>query len=174
MILVRVLALLLAILTPGMAHEPSMASLELTEVRPGSFVGRWLLTSGINDDGLRPLFPPQCQWRQPRLECGAAGLQGKLGFEGLGVTTSAVLVRYEARGLVRVAREGAVEGYDPAELRRLWTILSLQRDLGVNLAGVEAILKLRAHIELLHRHLEHLAGELRTISEAVEPGDLDD
>ncbi|HMB05555.1 MAG TPA: MerR family transcriptional regulator, partial [Isosphaeraceae bacterium] len=54
-----------------------------------------------------------------------------------------VLIRYEACGLVRPVRQGVVEGYGPAEIRRLWTILSFQRDLGINLAGVEAILKLR-------------------------------
>lgn len=85
-----------------------------------------------------------------------------------------VLSRYEARGLVRVAREGDVEGYEPSELRRIWTILSLQRDLGVNLAGVEAILRLRAHVDELHRDLGRLAVELRALLEADEPGVLDD
>ena len=35
----------------------------------------------------------------------------------------------------------------PAEIRRIWTIVSYQRDLGINLAGVEAILKLRDHMD---------------------------
>lgn len=74
--------------------------------------------------------------------------------------TRATLARFEARGLVRVVRSGDVEGYEPAEVRRLWTILSLQRDLGVNLAGIEAILKLRAHVDQLYRRLDRLAREL--------------
>jgi MerR family transcriptional regulator/heat shock protein HspR len=74
-----------------------------------------------------------------------------------------VLVRYEAAGLVQAERTGDVEGYGPAEIRRLWTILSLQRDLGINLAGVEAILKLRAHMGELHRRLDLLAAELRDL-----------
>ena len=90
--LLRVLLFLLATL-PAVAHEPSMASLDLREVRPGSFVGRWLLTSGNSDATLRPLFPPQCRWASPELECGPEGLQGKLGFAGLGSQQSAVLVR---------------------------------------------------------------------------------
>ena len=62
-----------------------------------------------------------------------------------------VLLRYERRGLVAAVQTDAGEiGYGPAEIRRLWTILSLQRDLGVNLAGVEAILRLRAHVDRLH------------------------
>src|SRR5262249_58375510 len=53
-----------------------------------------------------------------------------------------ILLRYEAMGLVRVVREGQDEGYEPAQIRRLWTIVSFQRELGVNLAGVEVILRL--------------------------------
>ncbi|MEO6811629.1 MAG: chaperone modulator CbpM [Isosphaeraceae bacterium] len=72
-----------------------------------------------------------------------------------------VLTRYEARGLVHAVREGEIEGYEPAEIRRLWTVLSLHRDLGINLAGVEAILRLRSHIDEVHHQLDHLAHELR-------------
>jgi MerR family transcriptional regulator/heat shock protein HspR len=77
------------------------------------------------------------------------------------------LIRYEARGLVRPVQSGSVEGYGPAEIRRLWTIVSFQRDLGINLAGVEAILKLHDHLVDLHHQLDRLAGEFR---EALEDG----
>lgn len=73
----------------------------------------------------------------------------------------AVLQRYELRGLVRLVREGDIEGYGPAEVRRAWTIVSCQQDLGINLAGVEAVLKLRDHLAEIHRHLESLAVRLR-------------
>src|SRR4051794_13573175 len=77
-----------------------------------------------------------------------------------------ILVRYESRGLVRAVRgAGGEEGYGPAEIRRVWTILSCQRDLGINLAGVEAILKLRDHIEVVHHRIHALTRELR---QAVE------
>jgi MerR family transcriptional regulator/heat shock protein HspR len=79
-----------------------------------------------------------------------------------------VLVRYEARGLVQVARAGGIEGYEPAQIRRLWTIVTLQRDLGINLAGVEAVLKLRAQMSQLHRQLGRLAQELREILEPFD------
>jgi MerR family transcriptional regulator, heat shock protein HspR len=75
----------------------------------------------------------------------------------------AVLTRYEARGLIRVVREGTIEGYPPDELRRIWSIVSLQRDLGINLAGVEAILKLRVQLDDVHQQLNHLAVELRSV-----------
>ena len=78
-----------------------------------------------------------------------------------------LLVRYEARGLVHAVRQGDVEGYPPAEVRRLWTILTFQRDLGINLAGVEAILKLRDHLADVHRRLDTLAEELSAALEAA-------
>ncbi|SIO57839.1 transcriptional regulator, MerR family [Singulisphaera sp. GP187] len=77
----------------------------------------------------------------------------------------AVLMRYEARGLVRPVREGAVEGYSPAEVRRIWTILTFQRDLGINLAGVETILKLRDQMAQIHRRLDAFARELSDLIE---------
>jgi len=76
-----------------------------------------------------------------------------------------ILIRYEARGLVHLVREGTREGYAPAEIRRIWTIVSCQRDLGINLAGVEAILKLRDHLGEVHRQLDGLAQELRRLTE---------
>jgi MerR family transcriptional regulator/heat shock protein HspR len=72
-----------------------------------------------------------------------------------------VLLGYEARGLVRVVRQGDVEGYGPTEIRRLWTIVTCQRDLGINLAGVEAVLKLRDHLGEVHRQLHVVAARLR-------------
>jgi MerR family transcriptional regulator, heat shock protein HspR len=76
------------------------------------------------------------------------------------------LLRYESLGLVRVVQDGETEGYEPAQIRRLWTIVSYQRDLGVNLAGVEVILRLRDQLVEVHRRLGGLADELRA---AMEP-----
>ena len=89
------------------------------------------------------------------------------------VVAKTVLLRYEARGLVRAVESGGAEGYGPREVRRLWTILSLQRDLGVNLAGVEAILRLREHVDDLHRRLGALADDLRAAVEADRGPDAD-
>jgi len=82
--------------------------------------------------------------------------------------TPGVLVRYESRGLVRSVREGSVEGYAPAEVGRIWTILSYQRDLGINLAGVETILRMRDHVAQVHERLDFLVRELREIAERQE------
>jgi MerR family transcriptional regulator, heat shock protein HspR len=83
-----------------------------------------------------------------------------------------MLIRYEARGLVQAVRTGSVEGFGPAEIRRLWTIVSCQRDLGINLAGVEAILKLRDHLADVHRRLDAVAGQFReALNDGPNPND---
>lgn len=82
-----------------------------------------------------------------------------------------ILVRYERLGLARVVREGDVEGYEPAEVRRIWSIVTYQRDLGINLAGVEVILRLREQMASLHEQLRTLADELRDLVD--EPGSSD-
>jgi len=85
-----------------------------------------------------------------------------------------ILIRYEARGLVHAVREGAVEGYRPSEVRRIWTILTFQRDLGINLAGVETILKLRDQMAQVHQRLDVLARELRELVERDAASASDD
>ena len=92
--------------------------------------------------------------------------------EHLAISTK-VLVRYERLGLVRVSQQGPLEGYEPSEVRRIWTILSYQRDLGVNLAGVEVILRMRDHIANLHHRLGDMAGELREILDAEESAETE-
>src|SRR5262245_50979029 len=55
---------------------------------------------------------------------------------------------YEREGLLKPSRtEGNTRLYSDEDLERLETILSLTRDLGVNLAGVEIILNMRKRIE---------------------------
>jgi MerR family transcriptional regulator/heat shock protein HspR len=74
-----------------------------------------------------------------------------------------LLVRYEALGLVRSVREGSVEGYEPGQIRRIWRVVSFHRDLGVNLAGVEVILRLFDHLSEVHRRVDRLADEFREL-----------
>src|SRR5262245_25207752 len=86
-----------------------------------------------------------------------------------------VLVRYESLGLVRSIHEGLVEGYEPTEIHRLWTIVTFQRDLGVNLAGVEVILQLSDRLSEVKQRVKNLADELRDAvdaREAASPTDL--
>jgi len=84
-----------------------------------------------------------------------------------------ILIRYEALGLVHAVRDGGVEGYSPAEVRRIWAILSYQRDLGINLAGVETILKLRDQMAEVHHRVNILARELRELVDREFDADTD-
>ena len=57
---------------------------------------------------------------------------------------------YEREGLLKPSRtEGNTRLYSDDDLAQLETILSLTRDLGVNLAGVEIIMNMRRKIELM-------------------------
>jgi MerR family transcriptional regulator, heat shock protein HspR len=80
----------------------------------------------------------------------------------LAVSTK-VLVRYESLGLIQVTHEGTEEGYEPAQIRRLWSIVTYQRDLGINLAGVEVILQLVDHLSEVRHRVYDLAEEFREL-----------
>ena len=62
---------------------------------------------------------------------------------------------YEREGLLRPSRsEGNTRLYTDTDLERLEVILSLTRDLGVNLAGVEIILNMREKMDAMQREFE--------------------
>ena len=68
---------------------------------------------------------------------------------------------YEREGLLKPSRsEGNTRLYTDPDLERLEVILSLTRDLGVNLAGVEIILNMR-------RKIERMQGEVNEFMEYV-------
>jgi len=69
---------------------------------------------------------------------------------------------YEREGLIKPARSaGNTRLYDEQTLERLETILTLTREMGVNLAGVEVILNMRDQLEELQRELHRASGRLR-------------
>ena len=72
---------------------------------------------------------------------------------------------YEREGLLKPSRtEGNTRLYSEEDLEQLETILSLTRDLGVNLAGVEIILNMRRKIEQMQHEvnefMEYVKHEL--------------
>src|SRR5881394_1853356 len=74
---------------------------------------------------------------------------------------------YEREGLLKPSRsEGNTRLYTDADLERLELILSLTRDLGVNLAGVEIILNMREKMDSMQREFERFFNYLQ--SHAVE------
>src|SRR5437763_15069829 len=59
---------------------------------------------------------------------------------------------YEREGLLKPSRtDGNTRLYAEEDLEQLETILSLTRDLGVNLAGVDIILNMRRKIEQMQQ-----------------------
>ncbi len=79
---------------------------------------------------------------------------------------------YEREGLLRPVRtEGNTRLYDSDTIERLEIILTLTRDLGVNLAGVEVILHMKEKIERMQGDVHHLLSALREEVDArrVEP-----
>lgn len=64
---------------------------------------------------------------------------------------------YEREGLLQPSRSsGNTRLYDESDLQRLEVILSLTRDLGVNLAGVEVVLNMRRNMERLQLEVAEL------------------
>lgn len=69
---------------------------------------------------------------------------------------------YEREGLLVPSRsDGNTRLYDEEALRRLETILTLTRDLGVNLAGVEVILRLREQLAQMQADMDRLIEAAR-------------
>ena len=73
---------------------------------------------------------------------------------------------YEQKGLVRPKRTaGNTRLYSEADLERLRLIQRLTGELGLNLAGVEAVLGLEEQLQLMQARMKRLEREMR---EAVE------
>jgi MerR family transcriptional regulator/heat shock protein HspR len=68
---------------------------------------------------------------------------------------------YEREGLLKPSRsDGNTRLYTDDDLERLEVILHLTRDLGVNLAGVEIILNMRAKMEAMQEQIEQFVHSL--------------
>lgn len=62
---------------------------------------------------------------------------------------------YERAGLLKPSRsEGNTRLYTEADLERLEVILTLTREMGVNLAGIEIILNMREKMTEMQRQME--------------------
>ena len=65
---------------------------------------------------------------------------------------------YERVGLLKPSRsEGNTRLYTDQDLERLEVILTLARDMGVNLAGIEIILNMREKMVEMERQMEEFA-----------------
>lgn len=69
---------------------------------------------------------------------------------------------YETKGLVRPKRtRGNTRLYSEADLERLRLIQRLTTELGLNLAGVEVVLRLEDELRRAHLRIERLQQQLR-------------
>jgi MerR family transcriptional regulator/heat shock protein HspR len=70
---------------------------------------------------------------------------------------------YEREGLLKPSRtEGNTRLYTDEDLERLEIILSLARDLGVNISGIAIILQLRERMEEMQRQMAEFVSYVRT------------
>jgi MerR family transcriptional regulator/heat shock protein HspR len=79
---------------------------------------------------------------------------------------------YEREGLIKPVRSaGNTRLYDDECIRRLEIILTLTRDLGVNLAGVEVILNMREQMEKMQGEVERLVEFIKRQAEERRAAD---
>jgi MerR family transcriptional regulator/heat shock protein HspR len=102
-------------------------------------------------------------------ESGVAGLPPNAAFV---ISVAARLVGvheqtlryYERAGLVEPARsKGRIRLYSLYDLERVRQIRRLTDEMGVNLAGVEVIMRLTDHIRELEHNIEDLQAEVRRV-----------
>jgi MerR family transcriptional regulator/heat shock protein HspR len=73
---------------------------------------------------------------------------------------------YEREGLLKPTRSaGNTRLYDEEAIHRLEIILTLTRDLGVNLAGVEVILNMREQMERMQGEVDRMMEFIRRQAE---------
>ena len=73
---------------------------------------------------------------------------------------------YEREGLIKPTRSaGNTRLYDEEAIRRLEIILTLTRDLGVNLAGVEVILNMKERMEKMQGDLDRMLEVVRRMAD---------
>ena len=66
---------------------------------------------------------------------------------------------YEKKGLIRPSRSEGM--YSPEDVEEIARVTRLARDLGVNLAGIEIILKMRRRMLDMQARIEELTNHVR-------------
>ncbi len=67
---------------------------------------------------------------------------------------------YEKEGLINPRRTRKQRLYSENDVERLNLILQLTRELGVNKAGVDIILRMRRRLEVMQKEMEEMMGFL--------------
>ena len=76
---------------------------------------------------------------------------------------------YEKIGIIEPSRsQGRLRLYSDRDIARLRRVKTLMDDMGVNLAGVEVVLRMAQHMTELQRRVEELESEIERVREAGE------
>lgn len=67
---------------------------------------------------------------------------------------------YEREGLLHPQRVGKARLYSQQDIERIRLILGLTKNLGVNRAGVDIILRMRRKLEIMQREMEDMMNYL--------------
>jgi hydrogenase/urease accessory protein HupE len=143
-------ALSVALPARALAHEMSMAEMEVRETSPGEFFWQW---SAQNDkrpmgDDLAPRWPERCESGPTVVRCGSGGLKGTMSVDGVGKRYSAALVKVvwldgESRVYTFTSAQPSVQLYGSAddhrgrgEIARAYTILGVEHIL----SGIDHLL----------------------------------
>ena len=72
------------------------------------------------------------------------------------------LRQYEREGLIKPSRtNGKIRLYSQKDIDHIKTVLTLTRELGINLAGVDLILQLNEKINNLEKEVENYKNKIR-------------
>jgi len=77
------------------------------------------------------------------------------------------LRQYERENLIKPSRSnGKIRLYSQRDIDRIKLILRLTRELGVNLAGVDIILRLKENVDKMEREIADLRHEVEAVKNA--------
>lgn len=138
-LLQRCLLAILALLSSNaIAHEMSMAEMEVREISRGEFIWQWTASEKRPaSEELTPVWPEGCRSDVNAVSCGAGGMTGTLSIDGVGKRYSAALVKmFWADGQTRVytltAGQPTVHLYGSADDKRgIGEIASAYTVLGI-------------------------------------------
>ena len=145
-------AMLVLVATVGpsaLAHEMTIAEMEVRETAKGDFIWTWTAKEQRADEGdLAPVWPAHCAVRENALRCGATGLAGTLSIDGVGHRYSAAIVKVfwldgPSSVYTLTAAQTSVQLYGSADDRRgIGEIASAYLVLGVEhiLTGVDHVM----------------------------------
>ena len=75
------------------------------------------------------------------------------------------LRQYEREGLIKPSRtNGKIRLYSQRDIDHIKYVLTLTRELGINLAGVDLILQLNKKIEKLEKEIKSYQGKMKDIN----------